>query len=181
MLSGYFFFLMKKILLVCFLSLLFFGAYYIFSRNRETDISDQSPSGPSFPEEGYFPLGTKEENKVLYGKIRSALKFAPQAGAPGVYAVTVPLEGTPPSVAPEYSIVFFEDRTAFTIVINARPLSETRARAERALLEKLGITEKEACRLNVDLGVIASVDLDMSGRNFGLSFCPNGLPFPEER
>jgi hypothetical protein len=122
------------------------------------------------------------KNKVIYQKIKTALRNAPSAGSPGVFAVDQFPASTdiPVSVAPEYSIVFFEDKTTFTIIVNARPLTETRKKAEQALLRKLGISEVEACHLNVDLGVISSVDIDMSGKNFGLSFCPNGTSFPLE-
>lgn len=170
----------KKITIISFLVLFAIGVLYFLFKKPQNSIFEGSDSGPSFPKEGYFRIGAKEENRIIYQKIQTALRSAPQSGAPGVYAVTSPPAGTPPSVASEYSIIFFEDKTAFTIIINARPLSETRTKAERALLEKLGITKEEACHLNVDLGVIASVDIDMSGRNFGLSFCPNGIPFPPE-
>ena len=133
------------------------------------------------PSEGYFPSGTQQENKVLYQKIQSFVKTAKPRGAPGTYLITEYPEVSAPSIVSDYSIVYFEDKTTFTITIYKRPLEETRKRAEQDLLQKLGISEKEACNLNVNLGVIASVDEEISGRNFGLSFCPNSTSFPLEK
>lgn len=173
----------KKILIVGIPGLLLLGGavfYFLSQKNASEDISDQLNGNTSFPENGYFPLGTKDENKIIYQKIQSFIKTAKPRGAPGVYLISEYPAVSAPSSVPDYSITYFQDGTAFVITLYRRPFAEMRMRAEQDLIQKLNISQKEACNLNVNLGTIASVDENLSGRNFGLSFCPNSVPFPTE-
>lgn len=169
----------KKITLVVFIILVFIGILYYFSFRRSQSNSTVF-QGTGIPSGGYFPIGTPEENRVIFGKIQSFIKSAKSRGAPGTYLVSEFPASLALSSVPDYSIVYFEDKTTFVITIYKQPLSDTRLVAERDLLKKLNLSEKEACNLNVDLGTIASVDENLSGKNFGLSFCPNGASFLKE-
>ena len=76
-----------------------------------------------------------------------------------------------------YSIVYFSVDQSFLITILAEPFNQNRTLAEQELLKHLGIAELDACKLTVSLGVPANVSEALAGKNYGLSFCPNGKPF----
>ena len=169
----------KKVMIVVFVISVLVGiTYYFLFRNSQ--LASPAFLGVKTPSEGCFPIGKPEENRVIFGKIQSFIKSAKSRGAPGTYLISEFPVSSAPSAVPDYSIVFFEDKTTFVITIYKRPLSDTRLVAEQDLLKKIGLSEEEACHLNVNLGTIASVDENLSGKNFGLSFCPNGTPFPKE-
>lgn len=78
---------------------------------------------------------------------------------------------------PEYEISYFLADHAFAITIYGTPLQKVRDSAEDKFLEILGIGKGEACKLSVSLTVPYQVDVDHSGKDFGLSFCPKSLQF----
>jgi hypothetical protein len=92
-----------------------------------------------------------------------------------------PVEQTPDTTAiaetPDYQIAFFPKDSSFAIVLQSVPAQAARDKAEQALLDKLGIGIGEACKLQVSLTVPFGVVQNLAGKNYGLSFCPNGLPF----
>jgi len=46
------------------------------------------------------------------------------------------------------------------------------------LLQQLGISEQDACRLRYSVSVPFSVNPLYSGKNLGFSFCPGATPLP---
>lgn len=94
---------------------------------------------------------------------------------PGTYLIAEFPQKQAPSEAVDYSIVYIDDGNYYIISILKRPLEKTRLDAEDAFLKALSIGRDEACALNVSLGTIASVDQNLSGQNFGLSFCPGSI------
>ena len=79
----------------------------------------------------------------------------------------------------DYHIEFQPRIPGFFIALYGKDLYISRTNAEQGLLDELGITKKEACQLNVTLGVQFSVNEKASGINYGLSFCPDGIPLPK--
>ncbi len=78
----------------------------------------------------------------------------------------------------DYYISFDEVSQSFSIAImNAEDLYGARARAEEEFVRTLGITNEQACKLKVDLGVPYNVNPQLPADNYGLSFCPNGKDF----
>jgi hypothetical protein len=77
----------------------------------------------------------------------------------------------------DYYVSFYPDDRSFTVTIQNSNLKDTREKAETAFLQALGITQEQACRLNVSLYVPEFISAKNSGQDFGLSFCPNGKPF----
>ena len=78
----------------------------------------------------------------------------------------------------DFSVMYSETTQAFTIVLLREPIGETRRRAEAFMLERLGITETEACALRYHLGVPTSVNETFAGRNLGFSFCSGAAKLP---
>jgi len=80
--------------------------------------------------------------------------------------------------AAEFEIAYFEKEQTFTVLLLTTPLSSARLAAETALLEKLGVSKEEACRLKVSVMTIQSVDEQLAGKEFGLSFCSGAATIP---
>ena len=59
----------------------------------------------------------------------------------------------------------------FFISVVSWPFDEHRLVAEADFLDKLGITDDEACRLNVDETTPAFANPDKAGKTYALSFC----------
>lgn len=64
---------------------------------------------------------------------------------------------------------------SFFITIVNGPALAVSQKAEQELLSKLQITQEQACNLPVSMNVVNSVDSNLSGYTFGLSFCPDKL------
>lgn len=79
----------------------------------------------------------------------------------------------------DYHIYFNWNWKSFAIMLLKAPVQKTRVQAEQAFLEQLNISQEDACKLNVHLNVARGVDPRTDGgEDYGLSFCSNGLPFP---
>lgn len=70
-----------------------------------------------------------------------------------------------------FDVTYISSGGNFIIGILQEPIEENRLVAERAFLSGLGISEAQACRLTVWVGVPREVSEAYSGRNLGLSFC----------
>lgn len=78
----------------------------------------------------------------------------------------------------DYDIFYSIDFGSFTITLEAQPLNELRGQAEQELLNILGISKTNACKLNMHLNVLNGVDPRTDGgADYGLSFCPNRRNF----
>ncbi len=88
-------------------------------------------------------------------------------------AVLVTASGSQALVArtPGYDISYYQPDNSFAISISQKPVMTARAQAEAALLEQLGISQADACKLKVTVGVPISVDPQYAGMDLGLSFC----------
>ena len=71
----------------------------------------------------------------------------------------------------DYHVFYIPAQELFYISITSYPFEEHIVNAENSLLEKLGITEEEACKLNVDVTTPAYANTEKAGVVYGLSFC----------
>lgn len=135
------------------------------SNGNENTLFPVSPSNPVTP----IPPGDNITLTTRKGSVttKNFLKTAEDFGA-GVYAL---------SMTENYHINYYRPDNGFQIAILTRPAQTGRDQAETALLEMLGITEQEACKLLVSLSVPFDVDPSLATKEFGLSFCPDGIPF----
>ncbi len=74
-----------------------------------------------------------------------------------------------------FSVAFYEEDGSFAIDITGKPTALYRQKASEYILETLQISETEACKLNVYIGVTFATDPNLSGKNLGLSFCPGSV------
>jgi len=72
----------------------------------------------------------------------------------------------------------YNNKKSFLIYLkNAAALVTSRKNAEDSFLKKLGITEEQACLLDVSLTVSNTIE-ESAAKNYGLSFCSNSLALP---
>jgi hypothetical protein len=72
-----------------------------------------------------------------------------------------------------YIIVYNVSNSSFTVTIQSVPLEAVRQTAEAAFLNSLGISQQDACKLNVYESVLANVSDKYVGKSLPLSFCGN--------
>lgn len=74
-----------------------------------------------------------------------------------------------------YVITYYVPDGSFNIFISQLPYETNRAVAEAALISLLGVSQADACKLNVTVGTSAAIDPAHAGTNEDLSFCPGTL------
>ena len=157
----------KKIFLFTSLFIFLFGSIAFFLYKKSSDSGNFTP--PKKTEE-IVKLNREIETFTLpEAKLIDTDTYLIQEG---------PKEASSPN--PNFAIYYFKDTGEYSIVLLKTPLEKTRKEAEDAFLKQIAVssvTKEEACLLFVTVGTIASVDEVNSGRNFGLSFCPDGKSF----
>lgn len=71
----------------------------------------------------------------------------------------------------DFEAIYFPRGNQFLISVLTSPFYKTRLDAEKAFLEKLDISEKEACKLDVSITTPNFVNPNEAGIDFTLSFC----------
>jgi hypothetical protein len=79
-----------------------------------------------------------------------------------------------------YDITYFPSNQSFLISISDSDIWTTRTIAERNFLEILGITKERSCSLLVTVAISRFANENAAGIDYGLSFCPNGIPLPKK-
>mgnify|MGYP000194449804 CR=1 FL=1 len=77
--------------------------------------------------------------------------------------------------APEFQVSYstVDEIDTFFITIIADPILESAAKAEASVVEKFNVSQAELCELPIVINIPATLSEDLSGYNFGLSFCLN--------
>lgn len=75
----------------------------------------------------------------------------------------------------QFAISYDESSGFFNIILLRQPFSEARLSAESALLNALGITADDLCRLNYSVTVPGYVSYDASGTDYRFSFCEDAV------
>ena len=70
-----------------------------------------------------------------------------------------------------YDIVYNVSDSGFTLTVFSMPFETVRQTAEAALLNLLGISKQDACKLSVYENVTGNASGQYAGRSFPLSFC----------
>ena len=71
-----------------------------------------------------------------------------------------------------------DERQGFVISLENHDIVTARKAAEKKLLTMLGISKEVACSLSVTVNVAGDINDVVAGKNYGLSFCPDGKEFP---
>ncbi len=73
-----------------------------------------------------------------------------------------------------YNITYYIPDSSFNLLITTAPFLAARQEAETELLQILGVSRGDACKLSVRESTMPGVDAAYSGSGYGLSFCPSG-------
>lgn len=72
---------------------------------------------------------------------------------------------------PKFSIIYNIPTSNFDLFIKQKPVQESRLAAEKELLSILGIDQASACKLSAQATIPYSLDQELGGRHYPLSFC----------
>lgn len=81
---------------------------------------------------------------------------------------------TPPPNLP-YVIEYIESTQYFNISLLREPLADSRIQAEQYMLEHLGISKENMCKLKYTVSVPNFVNTTLAGGSLGFSFCPGAI------
>lgn len=175
------------------LALLAAGIYFLFFSNSSVTPIPGSGGTPPIGGGGIIPPGGG--NATGTPPATTTPPFVPDLNAPTVTVPTIS-GGTlavenfykkPKELLPhgdvvitetgDYSFLYIAYDQSFLITINNPNIHQARAVAESDIPILLGIPARDVCTLKFSLTVPGDVNLEASGRDYGLSFCPNGIPF----
>ena len=159
-------------------AILFLIGFLIFSTMQPKEVQEVSLENDENIESTteYAPEIIYEEKVSLDTKVQDKVDTLVQSSVqitPDFYRVASYPEGASLSSEVDYSIDYSKQSNTFTIALYKYPLLDTRMRASVAFLEKLQVSQEEACQMNTKVTVSSSVNVGLAGDNLGLSFCPN--------
>ena len=79
----------------------------------------------------------------------------------------------------DFSIFYDSTYGSFTIALLKEPLGGARLEMEQFLMNTLGITQSDMCKLNYYVGTTFDVNVAYSAENLGFSFCPGATVLPK--
>jgi|ERR1051326_690209 hypothetical protein len=132
-----------------------------------TNYSIKPLPSPEIPQGTLITLSTKEGNVTVNNFFKSAVRIIETA----VYLKD----------NSNYSIIYYSDKNQFMIALYASDSSQAnnfRKQAENNLLNILGISQTNACKLSVDVEIPATYNQSLSNQNYHLSFCSDGASIP---
>lgn len=198
----------KIILLIVGIALLILAAsLFVLNKVRNSSVTPKEsvPAGTNFdpstlPSTGFsIPSTTSGNTKTAPMNVSNGKFTIPDKNAEKMIIPTTggniatnnlfknPVESLPNNAVAfveneEYHMSFYPNHQYFLITLLDPDIQKARDKAENDLLKTLGITKEQACNLDVDLGAPTwvSPEAEKAGaKNYGLSFCPNGKPFPK--
>lgn len=172
----------KKLLIISTIFLIISVVLFTISQFRMRNVQNMSPVPQAEP----GPLGGvnnqpqgalfSPEAINLQNKIQEDIKNGTVPVKPSVLPTAKVVDTYPPGLSisqvPDYQTVYIPETNEFHILLFLFPLADTRVRAQQYFLQKLGVTEQEACMLQVVVAVTPDVSESLAGKNLGLSFCP---------
>lgn len=78
-----------------------------------------------------------------------------------------------------FLITYIAATQYFNVVLLQEPIGRSRLVAQEFLLQSLGISAKDLCRLNYTVSTPTSVSQLYGGSSLGFSFCPGAIPLPQ--
>lgn len=74
-----------------------------------------------------------------------------------------------------FTMSYFAPDQSFAIALLKQPLMDTRVAAEKALQERLGVTEQEMCELSIRVGVPYVIIPTIANVDLGVSYCEGSI------
>ena len=173
---------MHKFILIAIL-ILFVGLGYIGYQQLSAPAPDTDPGFAPPPAVDVVPAPLEETPPPDLGPYTARLSAGgfvavddiveypgAEVLADGVYQISDSLD--------EYTIYYNQYSSVIFIHLYATPLGLMRQQAERKLKEILPLQDSEICEIDIAVTTNPFVDQEFSGRNLGLTFCPNAVPLP---
>jgi|GEM_PF-2797292 len=85
------------------------------------------------------------------------------------------IDGAQSTATDGFELLYSAADNSFTVSIEKTPLRIYREKASEYFLKLFHVSQTDACKLHVLVGVPAEVDEKLAGKNLGLSFCPNSI------
>lgn len=139
--------------------------------NGNNTAQIDSPTNNTVTARNPSPISQKFSVPTKDGSSLEVTRFLPPNITPST-AGDIYLAGEEVGEKDLYKIAFYAPKQSFSIILLQEPLQNSRLQAEQFLIQKLAITEQDACRLLYFVSVPASVNAFYAGRNLGFSFCP---------
>lgn len=153
----------KKTILLLVLVIVLLGVFYFVTQNPSATAQPINPptnnAAFSPPRSVKVEVETQEAQKL---PVNNFYKDP---------TVTYPSGDTVIEEKEQYQLAFILKDKQFIVTIFPMGTPETQKVAEQALLTKLGITEKTACTLNVEIHSFLNASLRSSPKVSKLSFC----------
>lgn len=77
----------------------------------------------------------------------------------------------------DFNVIYNEANQSFAVALLKEPLATARNNAQQYLLEELGVTLADLCKLNVYVGVTSDVNEFYAGKQLGLQGCAGAAVF----
>jgi hypothetical protein len=151
--------------------------FYVYTKSDPSGNNQPAPSQPSFPVTTNFPIPSPDEDEMPIHTAQGTVEINNLYKNPDK---TLSQNGVGFIRNPDYYMSYYPEDQGFIITILNPNIEQGRIDAEKSFLQFIGITENQACLLKVTLNVPFAVNAEVSGPNYGLSFCPNGKPFPKK-
>jgi hypothetical protein len=148
---------MKKTLFIVSLVgilIILFVVYKFLSASKPTNINPVTTPTPTIPQGATIEISGTPLNNIYKGSKIDNQRDVFFIDEPG-----------------KYQVVFLEKFNTFLISILGSPFEELRQDAEKALLIKTGLSQAEACKLDIQTTTPSYVNPDYAGRSYPLSFC----------
>jgi hypothetical protein len=180
---------MKKLVIIVIAVIVAVVALLLIFGNRYQPSQTQTPTGGTgtLPSPSVSSSSIPSGDTVLLGTSQGTVavkNFYKEAEIMNQNTVFLRMDSF--NNAAHYDFGYNRLGSQFYIMIDAYSLADAikyRSAAEEDLLNTLGISEADACKLNIDLRVnptyifAGNYPSNFAQMNYGLSFCPNGISF----
>jgi len=135
-----------------------------------TPGSGGTSTSPGQTQTSTISVASANGGSVQVNDFRNDPLTATTSNIPDHYFISGGLD--PNTTGAPYSIMYVNSDQSFTVSLWVEPIADTRHLAEQDLLQRLGISQQDACNLRYTVLVPYSVSPVYAGKNLGFSFCP---------
>ncbi len=148
--------------------------------NPFPDGSTNTSRDPNTPNEGDATLSIKTTDDGML-QVKNFSQDTDTVADPnnkGTYYLGnhFPFDGSVSTQSPEYVITYIPATQYFNISLFSEPIGTSRVHAEEYLLQHLGVSKEQLCRLNYMVSVPYFVNQFYTSKDLRFSFCPEGVP-----
>lgn len=142
--------------------------------NRQKLFTNNSQAGLLWFLRNSYPtpaFSTQAQQPKIYINGVAVNNFYPQAGMKVQAEPSAENDSISIDSSEYYAIFYIPDPNLFYINIFGSPFQVYRVKAEEALMNKLGITGSQACKLHVEIVTSPAFNLEEAGYAYSLSIC----------